>query len=86
MNQRCSELLFSKKTELGRKNIGDHPGAKCCKVLREGIIEGLDSSGIDSGERCRLIFELKTFLDENISIKPTWAWEDNHRTAPDATL
>ena len=34
----------------------------------EGIIESLDTSGIDSSERCRLVYALKTFLDEKINV------------------
>ena len=67
MNQASSAKLFSKKTEAGLLKLGDSSGAKVCKVLREGIIESLDSSGIRSMERCRLVFNLKTFLEEKIN-------------------
>ena len=68
MNQASSARLFSKQTENGLRRLGDTTGANCCKLLREGIIEALDTSGISSMERCRRIYKLKTFLEQKIDI------------------
>ena len=68
MNQKCSELLFSARTEEGLRNLKDYEGAECCKLLRNGIIEGLDTSGISAEERICHISALKLFLDEKIDI------------------
>ena len=68
MNQLSSATLFSLKTESGLRMIGDMNGAKCCKMLREGIIECMDSSGIGSEERCRMVQNLKSFLNEKIDV------------------
>ena len=66
MNQVSSAALFSLKSEKGLKKIGDHEGARCCKLLREGIIESMDVSGISSMDRCLNIINLKMFLSEKI--------------------
>ena len=68
MNQRSSSLCFSKKTEEGLVDMKDFEGAKCCEVLRKGIIESLDESGISSQERCLNVYNLKKFLTEKIQV------------------
>ena len=68
MNQRSSALLFSLRTEEGLRKIKDDVGAKCCRLLREGIIEGLDASGIAAEDRIKQVYNLKIFLDEKIDI------------------
>ena len=68
MNQRCSEALFSLKTEEGLVKMKDYKGAKCCRLLRKGIIESLDTSGISAEERILNIYKLKIFLDDNINV------------------
>jgi hypothetical protein len=68
MNQKSSELLFSLKTEEGLRKIKAFEGAKCCQLLRKGIIEALDTSGILAEERIYNIYSLKKFLDEKIDI------------------
>ena len=66
MNQKASCLCFSEKTESGLASMGDEEGSKLCNLLRTGIIEALDMTGISSEERLRNIFRLKSFLDEKI--------------------
>ena len=68
MNQKSSALLFSSKTEDGLKKLKDFEGASFCQLIRQGIIEGLDKSGISAEERIQNIFNLKTFLDKNVDI------------------
>ena len=68
MNQACSYKLFSVCTEEGLKNIGDKDGALCCKVFREGVIEAMDTSGIESNKRCRFMINLKDFIDRKTDI------------------
>ena len=68
MNQGSSYKLFSEGTEQGLKVIGDISGAKCCRAIREGLIESLDSSGVSSENRCRQVYTLKNLLDSKISI------------------
>ena len=68
MNQRSSSLCFSEKTEEGLLQIKDFSGAKCCRLLRKGIIESLDTSGLSSEDRCLNIWNLKQFLYEKINI------------------
>ena len=68
MNQKSSELLFSLKTEEGLRKCGDFEGSKCCQLLRKGIIESLDSSGITAEDRIQNIYELKKFLDEKTDV------------------
>ena len=64
MNQRASAICFSQKTEDGLKSIGDFKGAKCCSLLRKGIIEAMDVTGISSETRVENVYNLKNFLDE----------------------
>ena len=64
MNQRASALCFSQKTEDGLISIGDFKGAKCCSLLRKGIIEAMDVTGISSETRVEHVYNLKKFLDE----------------------
>ena len=64
MNQRASAICFSQKTEDGLKSIGDLKGAKCCRLLRKGIIEAMDVTGISSETRVENVYNLKKFLDE----------------------
>ena len=66
MNQVSSAALFSLKSEKGLERIGDNEGARCCKLLREGIIESMDVSGISSMDRCLNIINLKMFLLQKI--------------------
>ena len=68
MNQSSSYKLFSNSTEKGLTDIGDMAGAKCCQIIREGLIDSLDTSGLGSENRCRKICKLKTFLEDKISI------------------
>ena len=68
MNQKSSEQLLSSCVEAGLEQIGDHTGAKCIRLLRGGILESMDLSGIGSIERCRKICLLKDFLNENIDV------------------
>ena len=68
MNQSSSYMLFSKFTEEGLISIGDKSGALCCKLIREGLIESLDSSGQSSYDRCKKIIALKAFLERKIDI------------------
>ena len=68
MNQASSYKLFSKITEIGLRKLGDETGANCCKVLREGVIDAFDTSGVDSQSRCQKIFKLKAYLEERIDI------------------
>ena len=62
MNQSSSYKLFSEDTEKGLKDIGDLDGARCCKVIREGLIESLDISGISSEVRCWKLFKFKCYF------------------------
>ena len=66
MNQVSSATLFSCKTEKGLEMIDDFEGAKCCKTLREGLIESMDMSGVSSIERCIKVINLKRFLESKI--------------------
>ena len=68
MNQKASALCFSQKTEDGLNELSDRKGAKCCRLLRKGIIEALDKTGISSETRVKNVFELKAFLDEKINL------------------
>ena len=68
MNQKSSALLFSSRTEEGLRRIKDVNGAECCRLLREGIIEGLDESGIPAEKRMQQILNLKYFLDAKIVV------------------
>lgn len=68
MNQASSYKLFSVCTEVGLNNLGDKEGSLCCKVIREGIIEAMDTSGIESQKRCRYVINLKNFIDKKIDI------------------
>ena len=68
MNQISSATLFSSKTEMGLRLQGDTDGSKCIKILREGVIESMDTSGIASQDRCRMVLALKSFLDEKIDV------------------
>ena len=68
MNQKSSELLLSKSVELGLESIGDFDGSKCIRVFREGILESMDVSGIDSTDRCKKIVLLKQFLNLKIDV------------------
>ena len=68
MNQSSSYKLFSEDTEKGLKDIGDLDGARCCKVIREGLIESLDISGISSEVRCWKLFKFKCYLDSKINM------------------
>ena len=68
MNQRSSSLCFSEKTEEGLREMKDFEGAKCCKLLRKGIIESFDESGVGSQERCLNVHNLKMFLNEKIQV------------------
>ena len=67
MNQKASAVCFSQRTEDGLKGISDIKGANCCRLLRKGIIEAMDVSGINSESRVEDIYNLKTFLDQNIN-------------------
>ena len=64
MNQKASALCFSEKTESGLKQLGDLEGSRVCNLLRCGIIEALDKTGVSSEDRVSNIFKLKKFLDE----------------------
>ena len=64
MNQKASALCFSQKTEDGLKSMGDLEGSKCCSLLRKGIIEAMDVTGISSETRLDNVLNLKKFLDE----------------------
>ena len=68
MNQKSSALLFSCQTEEGLKKLNDNKGARFCQLIRQGIIEGLDKSGISAEERIKNIFNLKTFLDKKVNV------------------
>ena len=68
MSQSSSYLLFSLKTELGLRKMNDDQGANLCKLIREGIIESLDKSGVSAEDRIINIYKLKLFLDEKISV------------------
>ena len=67
MNQKASAICFSKKTEDGLREISDEKGANCCMLLRKGIIEALDVSGVSSETRVEDIYKLKTYIDEKIN-------------------
>ena len=64
MNQKASSLCFSEKTEKGLEEMGDIKGSRLCNLLRQGIMEALDETGIPSESRVRNIYKLKCFLDE----------------------
>ena len=68
MNQRSSSLCFSEKTEEGLLEMKDLPAAKCCRLIRKGVIESFDTSGLSSEERCENIWALKQFLYGKIDI------------------
>ena len=68
MNQKSSEQLLSQFVEVGLEQIGDYAGAQCISLLRGGILESMDVSGIGSGERCRKICLLKEFLNTKIDM------------------
>ena len=68
MNQRSSSLCFSEQTEEGLLQIKDFDGAKCCRMLRKGIFESFDTSGLSSRDRCINICTLKQFLNEKIDV------------------
>ena len=67
MNQKSSSLCFSEKTEEGLAAAGDLSGSALCRMIRLGIIEALDKSGISSEERIRNICRLKAFLEDKIN-------------------
>jgi hypothetical protein len=67
MNQKSSSLCFSEKTEEGLAASGDMSGSALCRMIRLGIIEALDKSGISSEERIRNICRLKAFLEDKIN-------------------
>ena len=66
MNQRASSLCFSEKTEKGLAEMGELKAAKLCKLLRLGIIEALDKTGLSSEDRIQHIYSLKCYLDDEI--------------------
>ena len=66
MNQKSSSICFSEKTEEGLTKIHDFSGAKCCRLIRKAIIESFDTSGIDSIERCKNIWNLKEFVSTKV--------------------
>ena len=68
MNQLSSSLCFSEKTEEGLLSIKDFAGSNCCKILRKGIFESFDTSGISSQERCLNVYNLKQFLYSHIKV------------------
>ena len=76
MNQKAAASLFSVKTEKGLKAIGDMQGAKCVKVLSDGLA-ALDESGISTANRIRRIVALKTFLEETNDVVERLKRPDN---------
>ena len=67
MNQRSSSLCFSEKTVEGLIEMEDVEGAKCCELLRRGIIDSFDTAGLSSLDRCLNVHNLKQFLYEKIN-------------------
>ena len=64
MNQKAAASLFSDKTAEGLQAIGDKPGAKCVKLISDGL-GALDESGIHAISRIKQIIAFKNYLEEH---------------------
>ena len=63
MNQKAAATLFSNKTVEGLEASGDKKGAKCVKVISEGL-RALDESGMNVKTRIKRIVALKMYLEQ----------------------
>ena len=67
MNQKAAAALFSEKTATGLKNLSDHAGAKCVKVISSGL-SAFDESGLSSESRIQNLVNFKNFLMQKNNI------------------